>query len=204
MAHLLNRRRLLWSWISLGSGALLVACRRNSVDNNQQVPQSSQMQLELSSPAFEAEAFIPVQFTCDGANQSPALTWTAPPPETQSWTLMLRSDLLQSGTSQSGPSQSGTSKTGWTIYDLPVSLRSLPAAIPSRPFLATGGVQAKNESGQYGYQGPCADGSYSFRLYAVNTLLDLPPGVTSAEVETALESHILAESTLKVRYRRSS
>lgn len=188
MAHLLNRRRLLWGWVSLGSGALLVACRRNSVDNSQQVPQNQVQPLKLTSPAFEAEAFIPAQFTCDGANQSPALTWTDPPPNTQSWTLVLQSD---------------SGKTGWTIYDLPVSLRSLPAAIPPRPFLTTGGVQAKTEAG-YGYQGPCTAGSYVFRLYAVDRLLDLPPGVTSAEVEAALKSHILAESSLQVRYRRSS
>ncbi len=188
MAYLLNRRRLLRGWIGLGSGALLVACRRNSVNNSQQSPQRSQVQLELASPDFEAEAFIPVQFTCDGANQSPALTWATPPTGTQSWALFLQSDQ---------------GKIYWAIYDLPADLRSLPAAIPTQPFLKLGGVQAKNDSGQYGYQGPCSDGSYLFKLYAVDTLLDLPPGVTSAEVEPALKSRILAESTLKIRYRRS-
>ncbi|MFM7424299.1 MAG: YbhB/YbcL family Raf kinase inhibitor-like protein [Elainella sp.] len=190
MAHLLTRRRLLWGWLGGGSSLLLVACRRNSVDNSQQVPHGSRVQpLELTSPAFEAEAFIPAQFTCNGANQSPPLTWTDPPPNTQSWTLVLQSE---------------SGKIGWAIYDLPVSLRSLPAAVPPRPFLTAGGVQAKLESGQYGYQGPCSDGSYVFRLYAVKRLLDLPPGVPSAEVEAALKSDVVAETTLKVRYRRSS
>jgi Raf kinase inhibitor-like YbhB/YbcL family protein len=182
------------------SGFLLTACKfGNSPDNRTKQPQRQstqlQFQLQLKSPDLEAKAFIPRQFTCDGANQSPDLSWTAPPQGTQSWALFLTSEI----------------KTHWVIYDLPLDQRSLPAAIPNQPFLTQGGIQAKNDFGSYGYQGPCTDAptgtatskatsSYVFKLYAVDTILDLPPGTTAPEVQTALQNHILTTASLTVRY----
>jgi Raf kinase inhibitor-like YbhB/YbcL family protein len=200
MANSLTRRRLL-QWGSTLTGGLLIACDRGSrsADNIINRPH-----LDLSSPAFEAEAFIPVEFTCDGADHSPALSWSTPPEGTQSLTVILEDPDAPSGTF-----------VHWVLYDLPPDLQALPAAIPAQPFLTTGGVQGKNDFDQYGYRGPCpprdnrTDGNqtngthrYFFRLYALDELLDLPPGVTSTEVRTALKNHILAEAELMGRYKR--
>lgn len=190
MANSINRRRLLgWGW-GLMAGWLVACDRRTSTDNQLKAPQT----FKLTSPAFEAEAFIPPEFTCDGANQSPALTWEAPPPETQSLVLLVQDPDAPNGIF-----------IHWVIYDLPPQLRSLPAAIPNQPFLTEGGVQAKNDFGQYGYRGPCPPGGthrYFFLLYAVDTLLDLPPGTMHTEVQEALKGHILAEAKLMGRYSR--
>lgn len=167
----------------MGGLGLLVACERMNPKN-----QATQT-IQLTSPDFAADQTIPVEFTCDGADRSPALSWSDPPPDTKSFTLVL------SNLDATPPF------IHWVLYDLPPDTRSLPAAIPPQPFLDAG-VQGKNDFGQYGYRGPCSPNQqrYVFKLYAVDTVLDLPPGVTSSDVMTALEGHILAEAELIGRY----
>jgi Raf kinase inhibitor-like YbhB/YbcL family protein len=166
---------------------LLVACEQGGHlgQANQAAPK-----MQLTSPAFAADQSIPIAFTCDGADQSPALSWDNPPAETQSFALIVtRLDA-------SPP------LTHWILYDLPPDARSLPAALPTQPFL-TAGMQGKNDFGQYGYRGPCSPESeqcYSFKLYAVDTVLDLPPGATYSDIMAALAGRVLAEAELTGRY----
>lgn len=164
---------------------LLVACDRANRTSQDQPTQT----IQLSSPAFAAGEMIPIEFTCDGADRSPALSWGAPPPDTKSFTLIL------SNLDASPPF------IHWVLYDLPPDTRSLPAAVPTQPFLSAG-VQGKNDFDQYGYRGPCSPDQqrYAFKLYAVDTVLDLPPGVTHPDVVAALKGHVLAEAELIGRY----
>lgn len=183
----LSRRRVLQGGL-LSGGLLLAAC-----DPRQTQPTLPTFQ--LTSAAFAAEAEIPLQFTCDGADQSPPLQWSDPPSATQGFTLILED-----------PDALNPPFIHWVLYDLPPDLRQLPAAIPAQPFLSIGGVQGKNDFGQYGYRGPCPPNQthrYYFRLYATKQALDLPPGVTMAEVRQALEPQKIAEAVLIGRYRRS-
>jgi Raf kinase inhibitor-like YbhB/YbcL family protein len=193
MTDLLNRRRWLQhSSLWLG-GLLLGAChsKRPLADNIEGGSQT----FKLTSPAFAAEAFIPVEFTCDGADRSPALSWEAPPNAASAKGLTL---ILVDPDAPNGPF------IHWVLYDLPPDLRELAAGIPPQPFLAKG-VQGKNDFGQYGYKGPCPPNGthrYFFRLYAVDKLLDLPPGVSGMAVQAALKGHILAKAELMGRYTR--
>ncbi len=201
----ITRRQWLHRCLYGSSGlaiSLLTACNRGKMaDNEAESPVDSSADsskatpLTLTSPSLQA-AFIPPQFTCDGANHSPELSWSNPPAQTQSWLLLLESEA------SAQPSAQPLGKLYWLVYDLPASLSHLPAALPNQPFLSQGGLQAKNDFGQYGYRGPCpADGSdrYQLRLYAVRSLLDLPPGVSPAAVKAALQSQILAETRLSLR-----
>lgn len=169
-----------------GLGVLLVACDQANRTGDQ-APRT----IQLTSPAFASEGLLPTEFTCDGADRSPALNWDDPPPKTQSFTLVL---------ADSNPSPPFIH---WVLYDLPPDTRSLPAAIPTQPFL-TAGVQGKNDFGQYGYRGPCSpdEHRYAFKLYAVDTVLDLPPGATYLDVMAVLEGQVLAEAELIGRYTR--
>lgn len=188
---LIGRRRALRQLTGMmgGLGVLLAACDRDSQgDNKIQAPQT----IQLTSPAFAADGLIPIECTCDGADHSPALSWDDPPTGTESFTLVLVDlDALPSF-------------IHWVLYDLPPDTRSLLAAIPTQPFLAAG-VQGKNDFGQYGYRGPCSpenEHRYAFKLYAVSTVLDLPPGVTYPDVMAALKGQVLAEAELIGRYSR--
>jgi hypothetical protein len=150
---------------------------------------------QLTSPAFAAEALIPPEFTCDGSDHSPPLQWSDPPAQTQGLSLILED-----------PDAPNPPFIHWVLYDLPPDLTALSAAIPAQPFLSIGGVQGKNDFGQYGYRGPCPPTQthrYVFRLYATKQLLDLPPGVSIAEVRQSLEPQTIATAVLMGRYRRA-
>ncbi len=195
MAQSIDRRRLL-QWGSLWLGSMgLAACDRHSP--SEAVPTELAPTLpsfQFTSPAFPAEAFIPIEFTCDGADRSPALSWTAPPAKTQSLTLIVEDPDAPNGLF-----------VHWVLYDLPVQLQNLPAAMPTQPFLSSGGIQGKNDFGAYGYRGPCPPSGthrYWFKLYAVDKLLDLPPGVSVQAVRAALKDHALAVAQLMGRYSR--
>jgi Raf kinase inhibitor-like YbhB/YbcL family protein len=89
------------------------------------------------------------------------------------------------------------------LYDLPTKARQLPEKIENQPFLLDGGVNGKNDFNQYGYSGPCPSSGthrYFFRLYALDTTLNLSPGVTKAEVVEAMRGHVLAGAELVGRY----
>lgn len=170
-----------------GAGLALIACTPRSADRLS-VPQTMQLQ----SSAFNPDATIPTQYTCKGANTSPALRWDEPPTGTQSFTVIV-----------DDPDAPGKTFTHWLLYDLPPDLRQLPAAIPPDPILLAGGVQGKNDFDRYGYGGPCpAFGThqYVFQLYALDTLLDLSPGVSKARVIAAMKGHILAGGELVGQY----
>lgn len=195
MIRLMSRRRLLQ--VSIGVSLLLASCNRQpqSAGNaDRRDHNRSVAQIQLTSPAFETAAFIPAEFTCDGTDRSPELKWETAPETTQSWVLIVED-----------PDAPDKTFVHWVIYDLPPNLQGLAAAIPTQPFLNSGGVQGKNDFGQYGYQGPCPPSGthqYFFRLYAVDKLLDLPPGTSAETVRAAIQGHVVAQAELMGRYSR--
>jgi Raf kinase inhibitor-like YbhB/YbcL family protein len=94
----------------------------------------------------------------------------------------------------------------WVIYDLPSGTRQLAEAVPEEKQLPSGAHQGQNDVGHIGYYGPCpffgSKGRYVFRLYALDVVLNLPPGATQGEVEAAMQGHILAKGSLEALYSR--
>jgi Raf kinase inhibitor-like YbhB/YbcL family protein len=94
----------------------------------------------------------------------------------------------------------------WVLYDLPSGTRQLAEAIPQEKRLPSGAQQGQNDVGHIGYYGPCpyfgSGGRYIFRLYALDVVLNLPPGATQEEVEAAMRGHILATGSLLALYSR--
>lgn len=149
--------------------------------------------LEITSPEFAEGEAIPVKFSCDGEDTSPALTWTEPPAGTQSFVLIM-----------DDPDAGGT-WVHWVVYNLPASSRGLEAAIPVDTEISGGGLQGRNSSRINGYQGPCPpSGShrYFFKLYALDTVLDLPAGAHNVEVNVGMKDHILATAELMGNFSR--
>lgn len=155
---------------------------------------SAAMTMQLESDAFTDQSSIPAKYTCDGENISPALTWDAPPSDAQSLALIV-----------DDPDAPGQTFSHWVVYDLPVELRQLSEGLPPQPILLEGGVQGKNDFGRYGYGGPCPPSGthrYFFQLFALDTLLNLPPGATKEEAIAAMKNHVLAGAELVGRYSR--
>lgn len=153
------------------------------------------MPFELKSSAFKAQERIPVRYTCDGADVSPQLSWSDPPKGTQGLALISDDPDAPMGT-----------WVHWVMYDLPADTRELPEGVPKKETLENGAKQGMTDFRKVGYGGPCPPpGSahrYFFKLYALDTRLNLPPRATKKDVEKAMKGHILAQAELIGLYKR--
>ena len=152
-------------------------------------------QMQLTSSAFDEGTPIPAKYTCDEKNLSPPLKWSGVPAEAKSLALIADDPDAPSGT-----------WVHWVVYDLPASLSELPEDTVKGQRLPGGGMQGMNDFKHLGYGGPCPPPGtphrYFFKLYALDTMLDLKPGVTKKDLEHAINKHILAQGQLMGTYKR--
>jgi hypothetical protein len=181
------------NWLlSLGVTAAVLLAGANALWAQKRSPAAK---FELTASSFTSGGNIPRQFTCEGENISPALAWTEPPPGTQSLALIVDDPDAPMGTF-----------VHWVVYDLPTAARQLPDRIPRKDDLPGGGVQGRNDFARTGYGGPCPPPGkphrYFFKLYALDSKLNLPAGIQKRDVEQAIRGHVLAEAHLMGRYGR--
>jgi Raf kinase inhibitor-like YbhB/YbcL family protein len=151
--------------------------------------------IEVRSSAFGEGDKIPPEFTCDGADMSPPIEWSGVPSHAQSIAVIA-----------DDPDAPGRDWVHWVLYDLPSSLTGLPAGMPASEKLPAGGIQGRTDFGSIGYGGPCPPKGthrYFFKVYALDTMLNLKPGVTKKELLKAMQGHILDEGALMGKYQRS-
>ena len=151
------------------------------------------MSIDVASSAFEEGGAIPARYTCDGLDVSPPLSWGPVPDGTRSLALIADDPDAPSGTF-----------VHWVIYNLPPDTRHLPEDVPNLETLSSGASQGVNGAGRVGYMGPCPPGSthrYFFKVYALDTELDLR-GATKEDLVGVMEGHLLAEGRLMGTYRR--
>ena len=92
----------------------------------------------------------------------------------------------------------------WVLFNLPPHVKELPENVPREKQLGSGAVQGANSSGKIGYQGPCPPSGthrYYFKIYALDTELDLQPGVKKADLVESMKGHIIAEGELMGKYK---
>src|SRR5438105_10164835 len=146
--------------------------------------------LTLTSDAFQDGQPIPTQYTCDGADQTPALSWGDPPAGTKSFALVIDDPDAPSGTFRH-----------WGVYDIPASTRSIGGGQRL-------GTEVANDFGKPGYGGPCPPPGhgvhhYHFKLFALDTdRLGLAAGAKIADVENAANQHALGKAELVGTYER--
>jgi Raf kinase inhibitor-like YbhB/YbcL family protein len=153
------------------------------------------MVFQISTKAFPAGGTIPKQFTCDGQDFSPALTWTNAPESTKGFAIIADDPDAPAGT-----------WTHWVIWNIPSSAHGLPENLPKEPRLADGAHQGRNDFRKTGYNGPCPPPGkphrYFFKVFALDAPLDAKPGASRKEVEAAITQHTLAEAQVMGRYGR--
>lgn len=153
------------------------------------------MAFEITSDAFQEQGNIPKKFTCDGADLSPALKWTEPPGGSQGFALISDDPDAPMGT-----------WVHWVIYDIPGNARGLAEGIPKQETLPDGTKQGITDFGRVGYGGPCPPPGkphrYFFKLYALDTKLNLPPRKKKDDLLKAIKGHVLAEAELIGLYKR--
>jgi Raf kinase inhibitor-like YbhB/YbcL family protein len=149
----------------------------------------------LVSPAFESDSRIPTRYTCESRNVSPPLEWGWAPIRTESFALIM-----------DDPDAPVGAWVHWVIYNIPADAAGLPEGVSREAESSEGIRQGTNGFGEIGYGGPCPppgpEHRYVFRLYALDAMLDLPPGATKEELLAAIEHHVLARAKLVGRYER--
>ena len=151
--------------------------------------------MQLTSTAFAEGAAIPANYTCDARNVSPPLRWSGVPAGGKSLALIADDPDAPVGT-----------WVHWVLYDLAPTVNELPEDLAKSQYAAGGAKQGLNDFRQLGYGGPCPPHGkphrYFFKLYALDVLLDLKPGLTKKDIENAMEKHILARGQLMGTYQR--
>jgi hypothetical protein len=156
------------------------------------------MALSLSSPAFLAGGEIPEQFTCEGRDLSPALSWTGVPDEAKSLVLIVDDPDAPD------PKAPRMTWVHWVLYNIPPTAQGLAQAVSPRE-LPAGTREGTNDWKRTGYGGPCPPigrHRYFHKLYALDALLpDLGPA-RKADVEAAMKGHVIAHTELMGTYQK--
>ncbi len=152
------------------------------------------VKMELKSKAFESGGMIPAKYTCDGEDISPPLQWSDPPVGTKSLALISDDPDAPVGT-----------WVHWVVWNIPPSARSLDEKLPKKESLPDGTRQGTTDFRRIGYGGPCPPSGahrYFFKLYALDTTLNLPGSTTKKDLEREMQRHILGQAELVGKYRR--
>jgi Raf kinase inhibitor-like YbhB/YbcL family protein len=175
---------------------IFLFCQKKEVKKEvKEIKKEEEMkEIKIESSAFPHEGMIPKKYTCDGENISPPLSWTGIPENAKSIAIICDDPDAPMGTF-----------VHWVLYDLPVNINELKEGIPPTPVLENGAKQGINDFRKIGYGGPCppfGTHRYFFKIYALDTVLNLEPGLTKSELLKKMEGHIIAKGELMGKYKR--
>lgn len=141
--------------------------------------------MKIFSNAFDNGHEIPMRHTHDGDNLNPLLFFDDIPTRARSLALLVENPDAADG------------RCHWLIWNMPPYVREVFEGSPPS------GVQGKNSLGRRAYDGPCpAEGehAYSFTLFALDTMLDLPEWAEDDDFERAIDGHVIARAEYRGRY----
>jgi Raf kinase inhibitor-like YbhB/YbcL family protein len=146
--------------------------------------------LMIESSSYKNNDRIPILYTCDGKNIPPSLSWKNPPPNTQSFALIL-----------SNPdSPTGNTFYSWVVYNIPSEINKLP----ENKDLPDGTLVGNNSVGDAIYRGPCPPDAhihhYVFTVYALDRRLILPSEAELDEVLPEINRHTIAKAEIVGTY----
>ena len=182
---------LLWFTMLVGTSQADTTLSQNNTENT--------MALTLTSPAFAHNGLIPAQFTCDSQDLSPALAWSDIPEGTKSLVLIVDDPDAPD------PAAPQMTWVHWVLYNIPPQVAGLAEAIAPAQ-LPAGTLEGINDWKRTGYGGPCPPigvHRYFHKLYALDTILPNLNQPTKAQLEQAMQGHILNHVELIGRYQRN-
>ena len=151
--------------------------------------------LMVLSSAFSSGEQLDDKYTQNGENMSPPLSWSKGPSGTRSYVVLAE----DSGVNRHDP------VFHWVVYDVPLSVTSLPEHMSSEAALETGAKQGLNVRKTAGFLGPKPPAGqthpYHFEVFALNTTLKLDPSKADRNaVVDAMKGHVLAEGDIIANY----
>lgn len=157
------------------------------------------MSLTLNSSDFQHQGDMPARLTCDGADLSPALMWSGAPEQAESLVLIVDDPDAPD------PAAPKMTWVHWLLYNIPLSATALPEAV-TQPNLPQGALIGKNDWGRNDYGGPCPPigrHRYFYKLYALDVMLPDLKSPNKAQLEKAMQGHIIESAELIGLYQRS-
>jgi len=156
------------------------------------------MAMTLTSPSFEASGEIPRRHTCQGDDVSPPLAWANVPAGAKTLALIVDDPDAPD------PAAPKMTWVHWVVFDIPATTIGLAEGASEE--LPAGAHTAQNDWGRRSWGGPCPPigrHRYFFKLYALDAVLR-PDGVTTkADLEKAMQGHVLASVQLMGTYAKS-
>ena len=149
--------------------------------------------MRITSPAFDNAQLIPSRHTCDGADTNPPLVIDDVPEDAKSLTLIMDDPDVPKHLRADGMWDH------WIVFNISPTTRTIVE--DQEP----DGVHGLGTSGNVNYHGPGPPDRrhrYFFKLFALDTLLDLPEKSTKAHVERAMRGHIIGIAELVGTYER--
>jgi len=156
------------------------------------------MSLTVSSTAFSNQGSIPAQYTCEGKNVSPQLSWGGVPAHAKSVALIVDDPDAPD------PAAPRTIWTHWVLYNLPAKDGTLPEAAMTSD-LPPGTLEGINDWKRTGYGGPCppiGKHRYYFRFFALDILLPDLGRPTRATLLASMEGHVVTSCELMGTYQK--
>ena len=145
--------------------------------------------MQLKSPAFSQNGIVPAKYTCDGQNISPPLQIAETPENAKSLVLIC-----------DDPDAPGTTWTHWTVWNIdPTTTEIVEGKTPA------GSTQGVTDFGEVGYGGPCPPSGthrYFFKLYALDTMLNMSYQAKKEDIEKAMAGHVIDQAQLTGVYSR--
>jgi Raf kinase inhibitor-like YbhB/YbcL family protein len=142
--------------------------------------------MKVSSPSFKHNGFIPSKYTCDGKNVNPSLNLEGVPDNAESLVLIVDDPDAPMGT-----------WVHWVVWNIPVTEKIDENSVP--------GTEGVSTSGDHSYSGPCPPSGthrYFFKIYALDTKLDIGENSRKENVENAMEGHVVGKGEMIGLYKR--
>jgi len=146
----------------------------------------SYQMLNVSSKAFAFNGMIPSRYTCDGQNMNPPLQIDQIPEETKSLAIIADDPDAPNGV-----------WVHWVVWNIPVTHQIRENEIH--------GLEGLNDFGRHHYGGPCPPSGthrYFFKVYGLDTLLDIPLSTNKDGLEKSMAGHVIAFGELIGLYKR--
>lgn len=150
--------------------------------------------MKIASTAFNEGGLMPDKFSYLSSNFSPPLKWDHEPSQTKTYALICEDPDAPSG-----------NWIHWIVFNIPRDMHALPEHFPMQKELSNGIKQGTNDFHTIGYGGPAPPSGmhrYIFKLYALDSKLNLKYGVSKKELFNAMQGHILDEAKLIGKYKK--
>lgn len=192
-----NHRAILLVIAFFIAGSFICAVHKRQLHAQiQTMKRRAQHAMVVTSSAFNDGQRMPDKYTCVGENVSPDIAWSNTPNKAKTIAMICDDPDAPAGT-----------WVHWVIFNIPADWQKVPEAVSSEEILSNGACQGMNSFGKTGFGGACPPKGhgrhhYFFKVYALDTTLDLGPGATKQDLETAMIGHVLATGELMGTYSR--